>query len=286
MEMLCQFGPVKVLFQDLPTAPLWPFWRWKLDPFRVAGGKPDITVGYTDLPVEPTGKPIWEHAGTQVCRRVHRLADGSFLWQQTEQPTGTLQLQLIVSSNWKEITLTRDRSPTAGMGAFEALTFLIFYAFAHRQVLTLHGALVEADGKGFLICAASGVGKTTHARLWRDHKNALILNGDRATCFRQEGTWFGFGTPWCGTSGEYLNRSVPLQAVVVLQRGEENRVVPAPGMSLLSHGVYPSWDRATTEASLSLLDCFLEEIPVLRLECRPNAEAVEILHKALERLPL
>jgi hypothetical protein len=130
------------------------------------------------------------------------------------------------------------------------------------------------------------VGKTTHARLWRDHKNALILNGDRAACFHQQGQWFGFGTPWCGTSGEYLNRCVPLQAVVILQRGAENRVSAAEGMSLLSHGVYPTWDCAATETMLSLLDRFLEQIPVLRLECTPDAAAVDVLYQALERLPL
>ena len=286
MNMLCQFGPITVLFQEMPTSPLWPFWRWKLDTFRIANGVPDVVVNYSDQPIQPEGTAAWEDCGVQVCRQVYILADGRVLWQQTEHTTGALQLQFAVSADWTEITLTADHSPTAGMGAFEALTFLIFYAFLHQQVLTFHGALVEADGKGFLLCAASGAGKTTHARLWRDHKNALILNGDRATCFQQQGQWFGFGTPWCGTSGEYLNRCVPLQAVVILQRGAENRVSAAEGMSLLSHGVYPTWDCAATETMLSLLDRFLEQIPVLRLECTPDAAAVDVLHQALERLPL
>jgi hypothetical protein len=74
--------------------------------------------------------------------------------------------------------------------------------------------------------------------------------------------------------------------VVILQRGSENRVSAAEGMSLLSHGVYPTWDCAATETMLSLLDRFLEQIPVLRLECTPDAAAVDVLHQALERLPL
>ena len=76
------------------------------------------------------------------------------------------------------------------------------------------------------------------------------------------------------------------QAVVILQRGAENRVSAAEGMSLLSHGVYPTWDCAATETMLSLLDRFLEQIPVLRLECTPDAAAVDVLYQALERLPL
>lgn len=286
MEMLCQFGPVKVLFQKLPHCSLWPFWHWKLDSFRIAEGVPDVVVCHGNQPVQPEGMPVWENSGARVCRQVYALSDGRLLWQQTECASGELQLQYAVSSDWREITLTCDSSPTAGMGAFEALTFLIFYAFLHRQVLTFHGALVEADGKGFLLCAASGVGKTTHARLWRDHRNALILNGDRSACYWEQGQWFGFGTPWCGTSGEYLNRRVPLGAVVILQRGEENRVSPDSGIALLSHAVHPEWDRAAVEMMLGQLDQFLKEIPVLRLECTPEASAVEVLRRALENLPL
>lgn len=284
MEQLCRFGPVLVLFRDLPRYPNWPFWSWKLDPFQVAEGVPDITVDYCPDAVRPTGAPVWtdETAG----RELYLQEDGTLLWQQTELECGQLLLQFTVSRDRKGITLRADRSPTVGMGAFESLTFLMYYAFLHRQVLTFHGAIVEAGGKGFLLCADSGVGKTTHARLWRDHKNALILNGDRATCYQERGQWCGFGTPWCGTSGEYLNRTVPLQAVVILERGKENRVSGLNGMSLLAHTVYPSWDRAATEAMLSLLDGFLASVPVLKLECTPDVSAVEALDQALENLPL
>ena len=282
MDILCQFGPVTVLFEALPTSPLWPFWRWKLDPFRVEGGVPDVVVSYSGQPLKPEGSPVWE----DPSRQVFVLADGTVLWQQREVSTAALQLQFAVSPNWQSITLTQDRSPTAGVAAFESLTFLIYYAFLHRQVLTFHGALVESGGKGFLLCADSGTGKTTHARLWRDHKNALVLNGDRATCYRLQDRWFGFGTPWCGTSGEYLNRRVPLQAIVLLKRGAENRVSPANGIALLPHAVYPAWDQTAAEMMLSLLDRFLESVPVLQLECTPDVSAVDALQNALENLPL
>ena len=285
MELLCRFGPITVQFQGIPWDSLWPFWSWKLDPFTVKEGTPDLTVRYCGQPVHPTGTPVWEDSGV-VCRQIFVLADGTVVWQQTDRFAGWLQLQFLVSADWSEITLTRDCSPTAGMGAFESLTFLIYHAFLHRQVLTFHGALVEEGGRGFLLCADSGVGKTTHARLWRDHKNALILNGDRAACYQKQGQWFGFGTPWCGTSGEYLNRAVPLQAVVFLARGEENRVSAVNGMSLLAHTVYPAWDQTATETILSLLDRFLLSVPVLKLECTPHVSSVEVLYQALENFPL
>ena len=284
--MLCQIGPVKVLFKELPSYPLWPFWSWKLDPFKIENGEPDIVVSYSGKPISPEGTPVYDDLSTKVCRQIYINSDKSVIWQQKEKATGELQLQFVASPDWREITLTCDNSSTVGMGAFESLTFLIFYAFLRKNVLTFHGTLVEEGGRGFLLCASSGVGKTTHARLWRDCKNALIINGDRATCFKNEGKWFGFGTPWCGTSGEYLNRCVPINAVVVLEQGDKNSVSKAEGRFLLPHTVYPDWNREATEKMLSLLDNFLEKIPVLRLKCTPDASAVDVLYNALERLEI
>ena len=284
MEQFYRFGPVSVRFRELPHYPNWPFWRWKLDPFQTEGRLPDVTVSYEPVSIEPQGLPVW--TDDTAGREIYLQEDGTLLWQHTNPASGQLLLQFTVCPDWQTITLRADYSATMGMGAFESLTFLIFHAFLRRNVLTFHGALVEQNGRGFLLCADSGVGKTTHARLWRDHKNALVLNGDRATCYQHEGRWFGFGTPWCGTSGEYLNRQVPLQAVVILQRGKENRVSAANAMDLLSHGVYPNWDLKSTEHMLELLDSFLEKIPVLLLECTPEPDAVETLYKALENLPL
>lgn len=286
MNKLCQFGPIKVLFNDIPCDSLWPFWRWKLDPFCIKDGAADIVVKYSGEPVIAEGMPAWEEQSRCVSRQLFIKTDGKMLWQQTEIPSGVLQLQLTVSADWREITINCDNSPTSGVGAFEALTFLIFYAFLFKKVLTFHGALVEEGERGFLICGLSGVGKTTHARLWRDCKNALILNGDRASCYQKDGKWYGFGTPWCGTSGEYLNRSVPLQAVVVLKRGTENRVSKITGVSLLAHIVYPGWDKSATETMLPLLEDFLESVTVLELECTSDVSSVEELYQALENLPL
>ena len=282
MEKTYRFGPILVLFQEWPSHPHWPFWSWKLDPFQVVDDVPHITVGYCPNVVKPTGTLVWAEKTAE--REMYRQKDGTLLWQQTKD--GQLVLQFTVSADWRTITLRVDRSSTMGIGAFESLTFLIYYAFLCQQVLTFHGAVVEENGRGFLLCADSGVGKTTHARLWREHRQALILNGDRAACYQQGDRWFAFGTPWCGTSGEYLNRTVPLQAAVILERGKENRVSTLNAMSLLAHTVYPDWDQATTETMLSLLDHFLISVPVLKLECTPDASAVEILYRALENLPV
>ena len=286
MDILCRFGAATVLFQELPSFSLWPFWAWKLDSYKIENGKPDVIVNYKNQPVYQKGNLIWEDDQTRVLRQFFALDDGRLLWQQTDSLSKEIQLQFVVSADWSSITLTEDRSDTVGMGAFEALTFIIFYAFIRKKILTFHGVLIEEGGRGFLLCAGSGGGKTTHARLWRKCKNALILNGDRASCYEEDGVWYGFGTPWCGTSGENINRLVPLQAVVLLERGNENIVSKCNGMSLFHHTLYPGWQQELTEEMLSLLDKFLGKIPTLKFQCTPDDSSVDVLYKALENYSL
>jgi hypothetical protein len=147
--------------------------------------------------------------------------------------------------------------------------------------------VVEHNSKGFLLAGASGVGKSTHARLWRQHKNALILNSDRGCCYMQQQQWMAFGTPWCGTGGEQINRQVPVQALVILQQADYNRVTPLQGHERLMEvmpQLFTRWDSALQEKLFTLLGDFLETIPVLRLECTPDVRAVDTLYDYLENL--
>ena len=146
MEKTYLFGPTMVLFRDLPHYPNWPFWNWKLDSFQTMDGTPDIIVDYSPNAVMPIGAPVWTDKA--AGREIYLHEDGTLVWQQTDSKCGQLLLQFTVSRDWNAITLRADNSSTVGMGAFESLTFLIYYAFLHRQVLTFHGALVEEGGRG------------------------------------------------------------------------------------------------------------------------------------------
>ena len=286
MEHFYEFGPARVRFRDFPRNGSWPFWEWKAEPWTAAAGDAHLEVLYEPKRFAKAGEMMHEEC-TPSCHRAYFIQpDGGLLWQHTDLPSGRVQLQMVLEADGTHLYLTRDETQTCGLASFEALTFLMFYAFLSRGVLTLHGALVEQEGRGFCICAPSGMGKTTHARLWRDHRNALILNSDRTTCFLDGKQWIAFGTPWCGTGGEAINRKVPLVAVVILNRGKCDRVSPATGEALLNlvlpNLAYPVRTEATTLLMLELLDRLLDQVPVLRMECMPRESAVEALENALK----
>lgn len=162
---------------------------------------------------------------------------------------------------------------------------LFAWAVPGQGAFVLHGVLLEWQGKGIILTAASGTGKTTHARLWREHEDALIINGDRVLLRKENGRWYGCGTPWSGSSGECVNRKVPLDAIVFLARGEENQaqrtsVLNAMG-AMLPRIIAPEWHSEYSVTAMDLaLNC-LEETPLFALRCLPDADSVKVLKETL-----
>lgn len=192
-----------------------------------------------------------------------------------------------VNQEWDSITLLEDHTKTLGQFAFKYLSNILPLAMLKKDVLTFHGVLMEYNGQGIIFSANSGVGKTTHARLWKKHKNSFIINGDKSSCYKKDGIWTGFGTPWCGTSGEYMNREVPIKAIVLIERGSENqaeRIAPFAGFKrLLEHALYPAWEENLASQALDLLSDFIENIPVYRLQCLPDKDSVDVLEREIFR---
>ena len=90
----------------------------------------------------------------------------------------------------------------------------------------LHSSAVELDGKAYLFSGPSGMGKSTHTRLWQSvfGEKAQVFNDDKPALRRIDGKWFAFGTPWCGKDRINQNKKVPLAGICFLKRGEENKI--------------------------------------------------------------
>ena len=286
MEKFYKLGPVTLCMRNWPRDLRWPFAFWKLDAYQVQKAGWDITAEYDpEFSLEETDDWRIVEATATAKRMVQDLPNGWLLWLQ-KQSQGE-ELKFAVCPEQCRIVLLKDETRSCGLAAMEALTFFIFPLLLQKDVLSIHSVLLEHNGKGILIAAPSGVGKSTHARLWRDTKNALILNGDRAACYEAGGKWMAFGTPWCGTSGENINRQVPLSALVLLSQGQKNEIIPPEPMQLLTQLLPLTGSPLLPQLqvqTLNLLDEFLKTVPVVGLSCTPDAAAVETLAAYLEDL--
>ncbi len=164
----------------------------------------------------------------------------------------------------------------------------IHRALLARECPVIHAAYVDIGGEALLFTAPSGTGKSTQADLWVTHGGATVINGDRVLLsFEANGHPIAHGFPVCGSSGICLDRSLPVRAVVLLAQGPEN-VVSEPTVGERVRHLFAAievyrWDMNELDAALLAAERMVRAVPVLRLTCRPDREAVEVLCRALDR---
>lgn len=151
----------------------------------------------------------------------------------------------------------------------------------------MHGSGLEVRGKGVIFTGFSGMGKTTQARMWRRYRDAIIINGDSPLIRQTDAGIKMYGTPWCGTSGESVNRAIPMGAVVLVTRSKENYVEQITGdeavMAVYTSLFYFSRNREDFERFFPVYENIVRQIKVYRLHCNMEENAVDTLDEALKR---
>lgn len=153
----------------------------------------------------------------------------------------------------------------------------------HFNVFILHASFVRWNDMGILFSATSGVGKSTQASLWEKYEGAEIINGDRAVIKKTDTGWYAYGLPLAGSSGIYRNERESLKCIVLLEQAKENKVLPVSASEAYRF-LYPEvmmhrWDRDFEEKASMFLFDILREVPVIKLCCRPDQDAVNELKR-------
>lgn len=158
---------------------------------------------------------------------------------------------------------------------------MLLYAFTtlYRQTLLMHAAVVGRQGKGYLFLGHSGTGKSTHARLWQQAFNdAWLLNDDNPVVRLQEdGTVLVYGSPWSGKTPCYINRQLPVGAIVQLARAPHNAIRP---MRLAHAYAYMLSSVSGLKFMPEMMDALydtiarvIQTVPTYYLECLPDTAA-------------
>lgn len=249
--------------------------------------EPNFYFKVDNIKDEKTGALLFGSSDFAVPTFLYDRADGYYDWL-TETHDGKSQLSFRISEDWTDFTLYEDETGTNGERAFHQFGYLFSYAVLNHEACVLHGVVMEYNGKGILVTAASGTGKTTHTRMWRDRENALIINGDRCLCRKIGDNWYAYGMPWSGSSGEYINRKVKIDAIVSLKQAPTNYVkqmgVFDGTMYLLQRIFAPTWACDMQNKALDIVEDLASNIPMLELYCTPDYEAVDVLKEAILNL--
>lgn len=157
-----------------------------------------------------------------------------------------------------------------------------------EDVILMHGAVVAVDDRAYLFTAKSGTGKTTHIRRWLEAfgSRAVVVNGDKPLLrITSEGVT-AYGTPWDGKEHLSCNIALPLKAVCILTRSEQNRIErisKKEATPMLLQQLYRPAAPAALAKALALTDRLGSSTALYRLGCNMEPEAALVAYNGMNQ---
>ena|GEM_PF-1175780 len=216
-----------------PDAALWPLPEPYL-PFVVAAAESPpaaqliLEAADHTLPDLAAAVPAWS------CEtwRLRRTAEGS----------SVLEIHTLPHNDWVAVAdadadFTRARlrpifgrrgAPSGVALNYPSDQVLLTNRLLRLGAVVLHACGVVMNGRGYVFCGRSGIGKTTMARMWRN-RGATLLNDDRVILRVVNGEVRLFSSPWHGEEREVKAGNVPLAGFFHLTQATAHRLTPLTG---------------------------------------------------------
>lgn len=156
------------------------------------------------------------------------------------------------------------------------------------DTLLMHGAVVAVGNAAYMFTATSGTGKTTHIQKWLEIiDGAYVVNGDKPFVIvgKAGEESLACGSPWAGKEHWQTNVNVPLKAIVLQERADENcmeRISPALAFPFLYQQVHHPDDEEKQRKTLLLMSRLVSSVPVWRFRCNNyRDDCFEVAYSAL-----
>lgn len=255
-------------------------------PFLTERGSPDIQAAFTEvteLPPTPAQTVPWG-----LCCRVSKTEDGNFRHYFYDAPqNGTCYAVAVCKPDEGRVLVEYLGSYRDYVSEIRNSVFHIGLEsiLLRHDRLCLHAACVDTALGGLLFSGVSGIGKSTQAELWCQHRNARQINGDRPILAREGTRWMAWGSPYAGSSRCHVNDRCAVSAILLLEQKKEcalRRLTPAQAFRGIWAGLtVHSYDPAFVEKASTLAVALTSAVPVYRFGCTPDESAVAYLEKTL-----
>lgn len=204
---------------------------------------------------------------------LYSLQTGKTYWMQADRYWCTVQ------TDW-----TPDSSES-----YVCLNDILMIAFVYRSAfyhtVTIHASAVAIQEQGCAFIGPSGIGKSTHSRLWLQHiPGARLLNDDQPVLrLHPDGTVRLYGSPWSGKTTCYHNEGVRLKALFFMQQASENAITRLSGIEtfqqLLKATSLMGRDTVTFQGISQTQAAICGAVPAYRFQNRPTEEAATLSHQ-------
>lgn len=151
----------------------------------------------------------------------------------------------------------------------------------------LHGVVVEVNKCGVAFLARSGVGKSTHARLWKEllKDNMTIINGDKPLVRIIDGKIFAYGTAWAGKEKLHTNTKTELRKICFIERSPKNECIHMKKdmiVERLIKQIYIPKDKSLLYSTLEYIGILIEKCDFYLIKCNTDISSAKTAYEGLE----
>lgn len=169
-----------------------------------------------------------------------------------------------------------------------AVQLLLTEALLSFDTLLMHGAVIAVDNAAYMFTATSGTGKTTHIQKWLENLDgAYVVNGDKPFVIvgKPGEEPLACGSPWAGKEHLQTNVIVPLKAIALLERANENRmerISSAQAFPFVYQQAHQPDDEEKLRKTLHLVSRLVSSVPIWRFRCNNfKDDCFEVAYNAL-----
>ena len=156
---------------------------------------------------------------------------------------------------------------------------VIIGRLCHMGGVMMHSSCVMTEGKVMLFSGMSGAGKTTLARLWREH-GATILNDERNLLHPRNGLVRAGASPWHGEENQVNPATGTLAAIFFLKQALMNQLRPMPLAEslgrMMTAAFVPVYIPDGPARTLDACAAILEKVPAYELSFTPDVRALDL----------
>jgi hypothetical protein len=196
-----------------------------------------------------------------------------------------------VTISQEDIEYERAREETPGHADAYLEELAVYRKVSEKMpyydTILFHGSVIAVDGAAYVFTAKSGTGKSTHTALWRRlfGDRAVMVNDDKPLLHVGD-VVTAYGTPYDGKHKLSNKIAVPVKAVCILERAEENSIVKitrSEAYPMLVQQAYRPVDTAAMQKTLSLIDKMADSVELYRLGCNMDPDAARVAYEGMNR---
>ena len=254
------------------------------------GEEPLVTVTVDDsFSFKKHGDEIGQFDSGGNNHGVYQTEDGGY---QFEVSNGAGELCSVMQSDADfshcVVSLRAQEKRFRAFGFNNCLMMAYAFSSAGRQTVLLHASVIRKDGKGYLMTAPSGTGKSTHTWLWyKNIPGCDLMNDDNPIVRIVDGRPVVYGTPWSGKTPCYRNIQAPVGAMVRIKQAPKNeirRLNPVQSLAvLLPAASSMKWDKRIYHGICDTLTAIISSVGIFELSCLPDADAARLCYQTVSQ---